>query len=231
MRILGLIGGLSWESTVPYYSLINQSVKQRLGGLHSARLILYSLDFHDMERLMRAGDWDGAGAVLAAAARSLESAGAQALVLCTNTLHKVAGTIEAAVGIPLLHIIDATAEEIVRAGFSTVGLLGTRFTMEHPFYSERLEAYGLKVLTPDQADRDTLHRMILEELCLGQLLERSREHCQRIMRALVAHGAQAIILGCTELSALIGAADATVPLFDTTGIHARKAAQWALAQD
>jgi aspartate racemase len=231
MRILGLIGGLSWESTVPYYSLINQSIRQQLGGLHSARLILYSLDFHDIERLMRADDWDGAGTVLAGAARSLETAGAQALVLCTNTLHRVAGAIEAAVDIPLLHIIDATAEEIARAGFSTVGLLGTRFTMEQPFYSERLEAHGLKVLTPDSGERELLHRVIFEELCLGQLLERSRAHCQRIMRTLVAHGAQVIILGCTELSALIGAADATVPLFDTTAIHARNAAQWALAQD
>jgi aspartate racemase len=232
MRIIGLIGGMSWESTVPYYCQINQVIKRRLGGLHSARLILYSVDFHDIERLMQAGDWDAAGDLLAGAARSLEVAGAQALVLCTNTLHCVAGTIEAAVGIPLLHIVDATAADIVQAGFSTVGLLGTRFTMEQPFYRDRLETlHGLRVLTPNQSDRGVVHRIIFEELCLGRLIASSREQYQRIMQALVAQGAQAIILGCTELSALIGPADASVPLFDTTAIHARKAAEWSLSAD
>jgi aspartate racemase len=230
MRIIGLIGGMSWESTVPYYCQINQVIKRRLGGLHSARLILYSVDFHDIERLMQAGDWDAAGDLLAGAARSLEVAGAQALVLCTNTLHSVAGTIEAAVGIPLLHIVDATAADIVQAGFSTVGLLGTRFTMEQPFYRDRLETlHGLRVLTPNQSDRGVVHRIIFEELCLGRLIASSREQYQRIMQALVAQGAQAIILGCTELSALIGPGDASVPLFDTTAIHARKAAEWSLS--
>ena len=230
MKIIGLIGGMSWESTVPYYSQINQIIKQRLGGLHSAKLILYSVDFHDMERLMQASDWDGAAAVLAGAARALEAAGAQALVLCTNTLHKVAGAIEAAVGIPLLHVVDATAADIVQAGFGTVGLLGTRFTMEQAFYRDRLRiGHGLHVVTPNQSDRDTVHHVIFEELCLGRLTASSRTDCQRIMKALVAQGAQAIILGCTELSALIAPSDASVPLFDTTGIHARAAAEWALS--
>jgi aspartate racemase len=232
MKILGLLGGMSWESTLPYYAQINQLVKQRLGGLHSARLILYSVDFHELEQLMQAGDWDGAGAVLAGAARSLEAAGAQGLVLCTNTLHRVAGAIESAVGIPLLHIVDATASDIVKAGFGTVGLLGTRFTMQQPFYRDRLAAaYGLNVLTPDESERAIVHRIIFEELCLGRLIDASRRECRRIMANLVAAGAQAIILGCTELSALVAADDASVPLFDTTAIHARQAVDWALSAD
>ena len=230
MRTLGLIGGVSWESTVPYYSHINRLIKQRLGGLHSAKLILYSVDFYDVERLMQAGDWDGTGAVLAGAARALEAAGAQALIICSNTLHNVAGAVQAAVRIPLLHLIDATAADIVQAGCRTVGLLGTRFTMEQPFYRDRLQApYGLAVLTPEPGDREFLHRVILEELCLGELRESSRVECRRIMQRLVAQGAEAIILGCTELSLLIGPADASVPMFDTTAIHARHAAEWALA--
>jgi aspartate racemase len=229
VKILGLLGGMSWESTVPYYRLINQLVKQRLGGLHSARLILYSVDFHDLERLMHAGDWEGAGEVLVGAARSLEAAGAQGLVLCTNTLHKVAGAIEAAVSIPLLHIVDVTAAEIVQAGFGTVGLLGTRFVMEQPFYSDRLAAHGLHVLTPGPAEREIVHRVIFEELCLGQVLAASRTQYRRIMQGLVARGAQAIILGCTELSLLVEASDASVPLVDTTAVHARKAGEWSLS--
>ena len=230
MKTLGLIGGLSWESTVPYYTYINQAVKQRLGGLHSARLILYSVDFDDIQQLMHAGDWDGAGAVLAAAAQSLEAAGAAALVLCTNTLHKVAAAIQSAVRIPLLHIIDATAREIAAAGLHTAGLLGTRFTMEQPFYRERLQASrGIRSLSPDAADRAILHRIIFEELCLGRVVDASRGEARRIMRSLVAEGAQGIILGCTELAMLIGPADVSVPLFDTTAIHARYAVDWALA--
>jgi aspartate racemase len=231
MKLLGLIGGMSWESTVPYYCQINQAVKQRLGGLHSARLILYSVDFHELEQLMRAGDWDGAGAALAGAARTLEAAGAQGLVLCTNTLHRVAPAIELAVRIPLLHIIDATAAEILRAGLHTIGLLGTRFTMEQPFYRDRLQdSHGLRVVSPGAADREILHAIIFEELCLGRVEDASRREAHRIMAGLVAHGAQAIILGCTELSMLIGPEDASVPLFDTTAIHARRAVDWALAE-
>jgi len=229
LKIVGLIGGMSWESTVPYYRQINETVKERLGGLHSARIILYSLDFHEIERLQHAGDWQAAGTLLADAARALEAAGADFLVLCTNTMHKVASAIEAAVRIPLLHIADPTADEIRSAGFSAVGLLGTRFTMEQAFYKERLqERHGLKVLVPALPDREVIHRVIYEELCLGKVANESRSEYRRIMASLVEQGAEAIILGCTEISLLIGQNDATVPLFDTTAIHARKAAERAL---
>lgn len=230
MKTIGLLGGMSWESTVPYYRLINETVKQRLGGLHSARLVLYSVDFHEIERLQHAGDWDAAGAMLAAAARSLEAAGADFLVLCTNTMHKVAPRIEAAVSIPLCHIADPTADDIRAAGHGVVGLLGTRFTMEQAFYRDRLvQRHGLQVLTPDAADRETVHRIIYEELCLGVVTDTSRADYRRVMADLVARGAQAIILGCTEISLLVGPQDAAVPLFDTTAIHARAAAALALA--
>lgn len=232
MKTIGLIGGMSWESTVPYYRQINETVRQHLGGLHSAKIILYSVDFHDVERLQHAGDWEAAGALLADAARALESAGADLLVLCTNTMHKVAPAIEAAVGIPLFHIADPTAAAIRQAGFSTVGLLGTRFTMEQDFYRERLrERHGLAVLVPPPEDRDLVHRVIYDELCLGKVVPESRDQYRRIIAGLVARGAQAIILGCTEISLLVGQPDAAAPLFDTTGIHARQAAEWALSQD
>jgi aspartate racemase len=231
MKTLGLIGGLSWESTVPYYTYINQGVKQRLGGLHSARLVLYSVDFDDIQQLMHAGNWDGAGAALAAAAQALEAAGAHGLVLCTNTLHKVAPAIESAVRIPLLHIIDATAVAIAAAGLHTVGLLGTRFTMEEPFYRDRLQAsHGIRSLRPDASDRTILHSIIFEELCLGRVVDASRSEARRIIGKLVGDGAQGIILGCTELAMLIGPADVSVRLFDTTAIHAQRAVDWALAK-
>ena len=230
MKTIGLIGGMSWESTVPYYRQINLAVKQRLGGLHSAKIVLLSVDFHDIERLQHAGDWQGAGAMLAAAARSLEAAGADFLVLCTNTMHKVAPAIEAAVGIPLLHIADPTAAGIRQAGHSTVGLIGTRFTLEQEFYRDRLSArHGLSVIVPDTLDRATIHRIIYDELCVGVVLQESRSQFRRIMASLVAHGAQAIILGCTEISLLISQDDASVPLFDTTAMHAQAAADEALA--
>lgn len=230
MKTIGLIGGMSWESTVPYYRQINETVKAHLGGLHSAKLVLYSVDFHEVERLQHVGDWEAAGELLAQAARSLQAAGADFLVLCTNTMHKVAPAIEAAVSIPLFHIADPTAAAIQQAGFTTVGLLGTRFTMEQDFYRERLQTrHGLHVLTPTPADRDQVHRIIYEELCLGQIVAASRAVYQRVMADLVAQGAQAIILGCTEISLLVSPPDASVPLFDTTGIHARMAAEWALS--
>lgn len=230
MKTIGLIGGMSWESTVPYYRLINEGVKRRLGGLHSARIILYSVDFHDIEVLQRDGRWDEAGALLANAARALHSAGAELLVLCTNTMHKVAPAIEAAVTIPLLHIADPTAIAVKQAGISTVGLLGTRFTMEQDFYRGRLEAHhGLKVVIPDAADRDTVHRVIYDELCLGMTLAESRATYRGIIGRLVAQGAQGIILGCTEIGLLVGPADAPVPIFDTTALHAAAAADMALA--
>ena len=230
MKIIGLIGGMSWESTVPYYRQINETVKQRLGGLHSAKIILYSVDFHEIERLQHAGDWDAAGAKMAEAAQALERAGADFLVLCTNTMHKVAAAIEGAVGIPLLHIADPTADEIKKTGLTTIGLLGTRFTMEQAFYKDRLrDQHGLQILTPEQEDRELVHRIIYEELCLGKVNETSRADYRRVIAGLIAQGAQAIILGCTEISLLIGAEDSPVPLFDTTAIHARSAAGLALA--
>ena len=230
MKVIGLIGGMSWESTVPYYRQINEVVKERLGGLHSAKVILYSVDFHDIEQSQRAGDWDSAGKLLANAAHSLESAGADILVLCTNTMHKVASAIEAAVRIPLFHIADATGAEIQQAGFSTVGLLGTRFTMEQDFYRDRLsKRHGLNVLIPKPEDREIVHRIIYEELCLGKIVPNSRAEYRRVMAELVAQGAKAIILGCTEISLLVGQQDSEVPLFDTASIHARRAAEWALS--
>jgi aspartate racemase len=231
LKTIGLIGGMSWESTIPYYRQINETIKQSLGGLHSAKIVLFSVDFHEVERLQHAGDWEAAGKLLADAARSLESAGADFLVLCTNTMHKVAPAIEAAVHIPLFHIADPTAAAIKEAGYAKVGLLGTRFTMEQDFYRERLcERHGLLVLIPAQEDRDIVHRIIYEELCLGKIVPASRAEYRRIVAGLVTQGVQAVILGCTEISLLIGQQDAAVPLFDTTGIHAAKAAEWALSE-
>lgn len=230
MKTIGLIGGMSWESTVPYYRQINETIKEHLGGLHSAKLILYSVDFHDVERLQCAGDWAGAGELIAAAARSLESAGADFLVLCTNTMHKIAPAIEAAVRIPLFHIADPTALAIKQAGYSKVGLLGTRFTMEQDFYRDRLrDRHGISVLVPPPEERDLVHRIIYEELCLGLVTADSRSRYRTIMANLAAQGAQAIILGCTEISLLVSQPDSDVPLFDTTAIHARAAAVAALA--
>lgn len=229
MRTLGLIGGMSWESTVPYYRLINQTVKEQLGGLHSARLLLYSVDFAEIERLQMSGDWDTAGQVLADAARALRAGGAELLVICTNTMHKVADAVEAASGLPLLHIADATASEIRARGLHRIGLLGTRFTMEEDFYRLRLENHGLEVLVPEADDRGIVHRVIYDELCLGQIREESREQYRRIIAGLVARGAQGVILGCTEIGLLVGADDASVPLFDTAALHARHAALAALA--
>lgn len=230
MKTIGLIGGMSWESTVPYYRLINETIKERLGGLHSAKIILYSVDFHEVEQLQRAGDWETAGVLLANAARSLEAAGADFLVLCTNTMHKVAPSIEAAVAIPLFHIADPTATEVKRAGHATVGLLGTRFTMEEPFYRDRLrEHHGLHVIIPNAQERDSIHRIIYDELCLGLVLPESRSEFQRVIAGLASQGAEAIILGCTEISLLVSQQDTKFPLFDTTAIHARAAAEAALA--
>ncbi|TSA10808.1 MAG: aspartate/glutamate racemase family protein [Comamonadaceae bacterium] len=228
MKTIGLLGGMSWESTIPYYRVINQRVKERLGGLHSAKVILYSVDFHDIERLQHAGDWDAAGLMLARAARSLEQAGADFIVLCTNTMHKVAPAIERAIRIPLLHIADPTARQIRNDGHTKVGLLGTLFTMEQSFYSERLQRQGLEVITPCPEDGATVHRIIYEELCLGQVLPESRAMYQKVMARLTEQGAQAIILGCTEISLLVGPADAAIPLYDTTAIHALAAADEAL---
>jgi len=230
MKTLGLMGGMSWESSVPYYQLINQRVKQRLGGLHSARIILYSVDFADVEALQMAGQWDAAGALLAGVAQKLAAAGADALVLCTNTMHKVAPAIEAAVRIPLLHIADPTALAIRQAGFTTVALLGTRFTMAQDFYRSRLEhQHRLRVLIPPPPERELVHQIIYQELCQGQINAASRQTYLRIIAGLQAQGAQAIILGCTEIAMLVEPQHCAVPLFDTTALHARSAADWALA--
>ncbi|WP_296490480.1 aspartate/glutamate racemase family protein [Rhodoferax sp.] len=229
LKTLGLIGGMSWESTVPYYRLINETVKARLGGLHSAKIVLYSVDFAEVEHLQASGQWQAAGALLADVAQRLEGAGADALVLCTNTMHKVADAITSSVGIPLLHIADPTALAIRQAGYTTVGLLGTRFTMEQDFYRQRLEQQGLTVLTPGQADRDRVHQVIYQELCLGQINAGSRQDYQRVIAELGARGAQAIILGCTEIGLLVQATDCALPLFDTTALHACSAAHWAMS--
>lgn len=229
LKTVGLIGGMSWESTVPYYRVLNRTVAERLGGLHSARVLLHSVDFHEVEVLQSEGRWDDAGDLLAAAARGLEAAGADFLVLCTNTMHKVAPAIEAAVGIPLLHIADATAVSIREAGLTTVGLLGTRFTMEEEFYRGRLaDPHGLTTLVPDAADRVRVDRVIFEELCRGRIEEGSREAYRRIVAALVDEGAEGIVLGCTEIGLLLRPEDASVPLFDTAALHARAAALRAL---
>lgn len=232
MKTIGLLGGMSWESTIPYYRQINQHIKQQLGGLHSGKIILYSVDFADIEALQRSGDWDRAGELLAEAAVKLQAAGADCLVLCTNTMHKVAAVIETAVTIPLLHIADATAEAIQLAGLKKVALLGTRFTMEQDFYKKRLtESYGLEVLVPDEESRALVHQVIYQELCLGLVKPDSRLQYQQIMADLVVQGAEAIILGCTEIALLVSAEDCAVPLFDTTFLHAQKAADYALEQE
>ncbi len=228
MKTLGLLGGMSFESTIPYYRLINQRVQQQLGGLHSARLLMYSVDFHDIEQLQRRGDWQQAGQLLADAASALQRAGADGLVLCTNTMHKVAAAIEQATPLPLLHIADATAQQIRSQGLQRIGLLGTRFTMEQDFYKARLAAQGIEVLIPDPSGRDLVHQVIYEELCLGQINAGSRLAYQRIIAGLVRSGAEGVILGCTEIGLLVQPEDATVPLFDTTAIHARAAADWML---
>ena len=232
MKTLGLIGGMSWESTVPYYRMINEHVKQQLGGLHSAKLFLYSVDFYEIEKLQMAGDWQQAGEILGNAARSLARAGAEVIVVCTNTMHKVAGDIERIGGLPLLHIADATAEKIKGQGLRKIGLLGTRFTMEQDFYRGRLqEKHQIDVVTPDDADRAIVHRIIYEELCLGIIKDDSREEYRRIIGKLEQQGVEGIILGCTEITLLVGAEDARVAVFDTTAIHALAAAEFALTQD
>ncbi|MEG3790824.1 aspartate/glutamate racemase family protein [Lysobacter sp. CCNWLW3] len=229
MKTLGLLGGMSWESTVPYYRQINETVKERLGGLHSARLLLYSADFAQIERLQHAGDWDAAGRVLGEAARGLRLAGAELLVICTNTMHKVAEQVEALSGLPLLHIADPTGAAIRAAGLQRIALLGTRFTMEQDFYRRRLsERHGLEVLVPDADDRERVHRVIYDELCLGAIRDQSRQAYRAIIAGLVARGAQGVILGCTEIGLLIGPGDVEVPVFDTAALHARAAALAAI---
>jgi aspartate racemase len=230
MKTLGLIGGMSWESTALYYREINERVAERLGGHHSAELLMTSVDFAPIVAMQASGDWGGAAQVLGAHARRLADAGAQLLVLCTNTMHRVASEIEAAAGIPLLHIADPTGEALVAGGHRRVGLLGTRFTMEQPFYRDRLvDAFGLEVLTPDADDRDLVHRVIYDELVHGVVRDDSREAYRGVVQRLIDAGADSVILGCTEITMLIGPDDSAVPVFDTTTLHARAAVDRVLA--
>ncbi len=229
MRRIGLLGGMSWESTALYYTLLNQAVRERLGGLHSARCTVASVDFAEIERLQTAGEWATAGELLAEEARRLEAAGAELLVLCTNTMHKVAPAIEAGCGLPLLHLGDVTASAAGAAGVDTVSLLGTAFTMEQDFYRDRIAAHGVAVLVPDEADRATVHRVIYDELVVGVVREESRAALREVMAREVARGARGIVLGCTELELLVGPDDTDVPLFPTTRLHVEAAVEAALA--
>jgi aspartate racemase len=230
MKMLGLIGGMSWESSAEYYRIINQGVRGRLGPAASARCLLWSFDFAEIAALQAAGDWDSLTALMIDAAQRLEAAGADLLMICTNTMHKCAPEIEAAVGVPLLHIADPAAAAVKAAGHGTVGLLGTAFTMEQPFYTERLaDKHSLEVLVPDVADRTEVHRVIYEELIAGKTLPASRAAYRGIIERLAARGATAIVLGCTEIMLLIGPEDSPVPLFDTTRLHAEAAVEFALA--
>ena len=229
MKTIGLIGGMSWESTVGYYREINEGVKQKLGGLHSAKIVLYSLDFEPIEKLQHSDDWDATGSILADAARSVEAGGAECLLICTNTMHKVADQVEKAVSIPLLHIADATAEVLVHNGVKKIGLLGTAFTMEREFYKGRLsEKYGIDVIVPDAPDRKLVHDIIYQELCLGKIEQASKREYIRIVNKLTEMGSEGVILGCTEIGMLIGQDDTNTTLYDTTKIHAAKAVEWAI---
>ncbi|MCL7962498.1 MAG: aspartate/glutamate racemase family protein [marine benthic group bacterium] len=230
MRTIGLLGGMSWESTVPYYREINRVVAERLGGFHSARIVMWSVDFHDLEAFASAGDWADAGRILADRARRIEAAGADFLVLCTNTMHRVAPDIEAAIDIPLLHIADAVAAAVLEDGIRTVGLLGTRFTMDGPFYRERLSfRHGLEVLVPPEDQRTTVDEVIFSELVHGEISEASRLRLKNVMSDLAGRGAEGVILGCTEIGLLVRPEDAAIPVFDSAVIHARQAAELALA--
>ncbi len=222
-RMIGMLGGMSWESSAQYYRLANELVRERLGGLHSARIVLASVDFADVEALQSAGRWDEAGQLLAGAARGLEAAGAELLLICTNTMHKVADHVQDAVGIPLLHVADATAQAVTEAGLGTVGLLGTAFTMEQDFYRDRLASHGLRALIPPPDDRAEVHRIIYDELCLGVVREESRQAYRDVIDRLAQDGAEGIVLGCTEIELLISGTDSPVPVFPTTRLHVEAA--------
>ncbi len=228
MKKIGLIGGMSWESTLLYYQVINREVSQRLGGLHSAPMHIASLDFQDIAARQKVQDWPGMAAILTEAARQLVAAGAKCLLIGTNTMHRVAPEVQAACPVPLLHIADVTAAAVRGAGLKRVGLLGTRFTMEQPFYVEHMASHGIDCLTPDEADRQQVHDIIFEELCRGQIREESRRILQGIVGRLVERGAQGVVLGCTELPLILSAKDCAVPLFDTTTLHALAAVDYAL---
>ena len=230
MRTIGLLGGMSWVSTAEYYRVLNQLAAREHGGVHSAPLLLHSFDFAEVAALQTAGRWDEAGDLLASGAKGLEAAGAELLLICTNTMHKVAPAVQAAVSVPLVHIVDATAQRARAAGLRTVGLLGTRFTMEDGFYQERMRAHGLRVVVPGEADRETVHRVIFEELCAGVTTEASRQAYRQAIAWLVAAGAEGVVLGCTEIELLVSQADSPVEVFATTRIHAEAAITAAAQQ-
>jgi aspartate racemase len=229
MKTIGLVGGMSWESTLEYYRIINQRMKERMGGFHSAKILLYSVDFQEVESLQHRGGWKELTDLMIDAAQRVERAGAELLVICTNTMHKMAPEVQEKIGIPLLHIVDVTAVEIKKRSFRTVGLLGTRFTMEQDFYKQRLSRdHGLEVLIPEEKERELIHAILYNELCLGEIRDASKNVFQGIIAGLVSRGAQGIVLGCTEIPLLVSQQDYDIPLFDTTTIHARAAADRAL---
>tara|TARA_B100000795_G_scaffold231776_1_gene189761 strand:- start:1292 stop:1990 length:699 start_codon:yes stop_codon:yes gene_type:complete len=229
MKTIGLIGGMSWESTSLYYSALNQGVRETLGGLHSAKICLYSVDFHEIEQLQRLGKWQDTADILVKAAKAVEAGGADLFLICTNTMHKVAAEVQAAVKIPLLHIADATANELLTDGITKVGLLGTAFTMQQEFYKGRLvEEFGIEVITPSAEQQQRVHEVIYQELCLGQIDKESKRYYLNVIEDLFDQGAQAIILGCTEITLLVQQTDTSIPLYDTTAIHAQSAVEAAL---
>ena len=228
MKTIGLIGGMSWERTIPYYRIINEEVKNKLGGLHSAKIILYSVEFDEIEKCQVNNEWEKSGEILGKAAQVIEAAGADFLLICTNTMHKVVPQIAAKIRIPVIHIADATADVLVRNNIRCVGLLGTKYTMTQDFYKKRLTDRGIDVLIPEQGDIETVNKIIFNELCLGKIKEGSRVIFQKIIRKLGENGAEGVILGCTEIGLLISQSDVDIPVFDTTMIHAKKAAELAL---
>lgn len=231
MKTIGLIGGMSWESTIPYYQIINETVKEKLGGLHSAKCLLYSVDFDEIEKYQSSGEWEKAAVVLAGAAQALERGGADFIVICTNTMHKAAPAIQEAVSIPLLHIAEVTADVLKEKGVRTAALLGTKYTMEQDFYKGVLENRGIRVIVPGPEERELINRVIFTELCLGTLADSSRLQFLSVMEELRGQGADGVILGCTEIGLLVTQKDTEIPLYDTTQIHARAAALMALREE
>ncbi|EPY04417.1 aspartate racemase family protein [Paenibacillus alvei TS-15] len=231
MKVIGLLGGMSWESSVEYYRIINEEVKRKLGGLHSAKCLLYSIDFEEIEQYQAEGNWEKAGEVLANAARSLEKGGADFIVICTNTMHKVIDDIRSKINIPIVHIADATASRIKEKGLRTIGLLGTKYTMEQEFYKSRLEQNGIKVIVPNADERELINKIIYEELCLGKIRQESRDYYKKVIQGLIELGAEGIILGCTEIGLLVKPEDSKVPVFDTTYIHAVEAVNISLDKE
>lgn len=231
MRTIGLIGGMSWESSLEYYRRLNEAVREKLGGFHSAQCVMYSVDFAEIEELQKEGNWEESARILIDAAQKVEKSGADAILLCTNTMHKLADEIQQTINVPLLHIADATAEKIKEKQLKKIGLLGTKFTMEEDFYKGRLERkHGLEVIVPDEKERQVIQEVIFNELCIGQIQEKSRDRFRAIIKGLAAKGARGIILGCTEIPLLVKQEDSEVPLFDTTRIHAEAAVEYALRE-